>query len=266
MSEAPAAPSASDVRADIVNRTTRLAAVGAGAGLVAGVATGVLARLAMRVLAAASPHARGRITDDLAEVGVISFGGTATLLVLVAVPGALAGLVYAGARFALPGRASVRAVTFGVVAGLLGGSVVVKDSTSFDFGVLNLQWFAVLAFLLIPGFCGWLAAVLVERWHSYGDERPPWLDGAVVAVGALGILATFPVSVPLLIAALVVAQVPVLARTWLGRPGRLLVRTALVVAAAVGLVGLVLDVVSIATGTPSPTPFAALALPSASGG
>ena len=31
------------VRADIVNRTTRLAAVGAGAGLVAGVATGVLA-------------------------------------------------------------------------------------------------------------------------------------------------------------------------------------------------------------------------------
>ena len=125
--------------------------------------------------------------------------------------------------------------------------------------MLSPQWFAVLAFTLIPGFCGWLAAVLVERWHRYGEDRPPWLDGAVVAVGALGILATFPVSVPLLIVALVVAQVPVLARTWLGRPGRLLVRTVLVVAAVFGLVGLVTDVVSIATGTPTATAVAASA-------
>ena len=260
MSEAPAALSASDRRADIVNHTTRLAAVGAGAGLLAGVATGVLARLAMRVLAATSPHARGRITDDQAEVGVISVEGTTFLLIVVAILGALAGLIYVGARFALLGPPSVRAATFGVVAGLLGGSLIVKDSTSFDFGVLGPQWFAVVAFTLVPGFCGWFAAVLVERWHGYGDDRPPWLDVAVVAVGALGILASFPVSVPLLIVALVVAQVPVLARTWQGRPGRMLVRTVLVAAAVVGLVGLVLDVVSIATGTPARAPFAATAL------
>jgi hypothetical protein len=250
VSEAPAVLSASDRRVDIVNRTTRLAAVGAGAGLVAGVATGVLARLAMRALAATSPHARGRITDDQAVVGVISANGTAFLLILVTILGALTGLVYAGARFALPGPPSVRATAFGVVTGLLGGSVLVKDSTSFDFGVLSPQWFAVLAFTLIPAFCGWLAAVLVEWWHQYGEERPPWLDGAVVVV-ALGILAAFPVSVPLLIIALVVAQVPVLARTWQGRPGRLLVRTVLVAAASYGLVGLAADNVSIATGTPS---------------
>lgn len=270
MSEAPAAPSASDLRADIVNRTTRLAAVGAGAGLVAGVVTGVLARLAMRVLAAASPHARGQITDDVAEVGLISVQGTTFLLVFVTALGALAGLVYAGARFAIPGRPSVRAVAFGVVAGLLGGSVVVRDTTSFDFGVLRPQWFAVLAFTLLPGLCGWLAAVLVERWHRYGEDRPAWLDAAVVIAGGLGILVTFPVSAPLLIAAYVVAQVPALARAWLGAPGRLLVRSVLAVAAAFGLAGLVSDVVSIATDTPPSAPFAAavapLSVPSASSG
>ena len=250
MSASPAAASASDVRADTVNRTTRLAAVGAGAGLVAGVATGVLARLAMRVLAATSPDARGRITDDQAEVGVISVDGTFFLLIVVTILGAIAGLLYAGARFALPGPPSVRAATFGVVTGLLGGSLSVKDSASFDFGVLSPQWFAVLAFTLIPGFCGWLAAVLVERWHRYGEDRPPWLDGTVVAVGALGILVSFPVSVPLLIVALVVAQVPVLARTWRGRTGRLLVRAVLVAAAVFGLYGLTADIVSIATDTP----------------
>lgn len=246
MSAAEAVPSASDRRAAVVEGTVRSAAAGAGAGLVAGVATGMLARLVMRLLAATSPHARGMTTDDLATVGVISASGTLALLVLTALPGAAGGLVYAGVRHALPGTATQRALTFGAVGALLMGSSIVKDAESVDFGVLQPAWFAVVAFTLLPGFGAWLAAALVERWHAYGEARPRWLDGVVVVVGGLGLLACFPVSLPLVVAATVVAQVPALARAWSGALGQLLVR---VVLALLALDGLAADVVSIVTRT-----------------
>lgn len=246
MSTAQTSGAATDERVAAANHALKLAAVGAGAGLVAGLVIGVVARLVMRLLAATSPGALGRVTDDQAVVGDITFGGTVFLGTLCGALGAAAGLVYAGVRHALPGRPSVRALTYALVAAPVGGSVLVKDATSFDYGgALQPRWFAVVAFVLIPGLGAWLAAAGTEWWHALSEDRPWWTDGVVVTTGVLGLVACFPLSVPLLLATLVVAQVAPLRRAWTGRPGRALVRTVLVVVLVLGVLALATDVASI---------------------
>jgi hypothetical protein len=147
-----------------------LVLVGAIAGLLAGaLVIGPGARLAMRLLAATSPDARGMITEAQEVVGDISVDGTLALMIFGGILAGLGGgIVYALLHRALP---------HGVPGGLVFGLVLLVTvatrldplrSSNPDFDIVGLGWLAVTVFgvviLLGAGFgaaaAGWLSRVL----------------------------------------------------------------------------------------------------------
>ena len=142
-------------------------------GAVAGGLTGLLGRLAMRLLAVTSPPiAQGRLTDDLARVGEITVAGTAFIVVLCAVVGAFVALGYPLVRLVLPLTLAARIVGFAVLTGLVGGSILVHDDPSFDYTILEPAGLAVTLFICVPAAYGAMAAVLIERYAPAGGALP----------------------------------------------------------------------------------------------
>lgn len=142
-------------------------------GAAAGAVTGMLGRLAMRLLAVTSPPiAQGRLTDDLARVGEITFAGTAFVVVLCAFAGGFVALGYPLVRLVLPNRLVPRIIGFAVLTGLVGGSILVHDDPSFDYTILQPAWLAVTLFICVPAAYGAIAAALVERYAPAGGALP----------------------------------------------------------------------------------------------
>ena len=104
---APALPTRGHPAVAAVLRTTLVTVVAGGvSGLVAG---GILARLAMRLLALTSPQiAQGRLTDDAARVGQFTLSGSVGLALGLAVVGAVLSPASLLVRRVLPASRSLR--------------------------------------------------------------------------------------------------------------------------------------------------------------
>ena len=173
-------------------RVLRLAAVGIGAGvLVAGVVGGIGGRIVMRLLFLGNESTKGSITENGNEVGVITLGGTASLVFFIAlflgVPG---GFMYVVVRRWLPGRWFARGLLYGAfLLVLFGGGAI--DAENIDFRLFGPAGLGIALFGLLPFLFGLALAYLVDRWDSYVPAvcRHHWVTvgGYVILVG-LGVL------------------------------------------------------------------------------
>ena len=242
------------VRARELARTMSGGAVlGALSGLLVG---GVLGRLAMRLLAVTSPAwAQGRMTDDQALVGTISLRGTLGLAFVTTIAGALAGLVYLWVRRVLPTGRRGRVAGFGLFTGSVGGALFVHDHPSFDYTVLTPTWLAVLLFVALPLLYGVLVSWLVETLDRPGGRlrrRPAWL---VTALGLLVAAPVLPLAAPGVLAAFAIGLSSRLRAIWESRPVSVAGVALFALLVLWGGYGLVADVVSVATDTPSTAPL-----------
>lgn len=117
--------------------------------LVGAVSTGVLARLAMRLLAVVNDRVRGIRSDDGFFVGVVSLDGSLELAATGLLLGAFSGLLYACLSPLQVGEPWFRTLSISVGAGVVVASQVVH-SDGVDFTFLEPAWLAVGMFVLIP--------------------------------------------------------------------------------------------------------------------
>jgi hypothetical protein len=211
-----------------VRAVTLTVLAGAAAGALAGALVGGLGgRLVMLILRLTSdPIVIGVTSDDGFEIGRITLGGTIGLVGGLAALGAANGAVYAVLRGSIPPR--LRAALWALFAAAVGGSQFVH-ADGVDFTLLEPVWFAVLAFVALPGIAGLVVVLLVERWLGEPGRRP---RPAALALGAaLGTVAlAFVAAVGLV--ALVVRRLGL--ADMAARLGRLVVPAGLVVGILAG--------------------------------
>ncbi|MBA3524711.1 MAG: hypothetical protein H0T85_09215 [Geodermatophilaceae bacterium] len=150
---------------EVVRRYLWWATVATVAALGAGLFAGVGGRLVMRLLAATSPEARGRITDAGEVVGDISVDGTIGLIVFGGVfAGVLCVVPYLLLRRWLP-PGYLGGASFGLLALLLVGTR--RDPLrpdNVDFTILGPDWAALLTFAALAVAFGVLMAALAARF------------------------------------------------------------------------------------------------------
>lgn len=178
------------------------AAIAAGAigGLLS---IGMGSRLMMRVLAATSPDANGRLTDADEIVGEVSSGGTVFLLAAGALVGVVGAVGYRSVRRLLPGRSlAAGLVGMGIFGGLLARPSALLDPDNHDFAILEPRWLAVTLCIAVIAIGPLTIAVLVDRW------APRWPTPGLSVRGLTGLapVALLAVMPPLvLVVALIVA-------------------------------------------------------------
>ena len=234
-------------RARPVRALAWLGAVALLTGLLVGVlVVGPAGRLAMRLLAATSPEAQGRLTEADQVVGQITLSGTLAFFIFVGVPFGLAvGVAYALAAFILP-RGLAGGAVFGVASLVVFGSTLDPlRSDNPDFDIVGPGWLSVTAFAVMAVLTGVLTAPIAGRFGAALAYPKAWWAVWMVPVGvvAVAVLATVPVA---LVAALAGALVFVSAlsvsarsreRYW--RRGRTAIQAALGVAVVLAVPGFV---------------------------
>jgi len=231
-----------------LERWMRRVSIGVSTGAIAGlVIGGVGGRLAMFVLRlTSSPSLHGVETDDGFTIGVFSLA-TLFLLLITALIGVLAGLVYLVIRTWLPGR--WRPWLFGAFGGLVGGTLLVQPD-GLDFRLLEPLPLAITFFIAIPAGCGFAISRSVERRFADASERTPtsasWMVGLLPLVL---LLATGPLGfalVAITIGAGVVARsVPMASVIWGSTAFVWIGRLGLAAIAAIASVTLVRDIAEI---------------------
>ena len=212
---------------------------------------GPAARLAMRLLAAASPDAQGRLTEAEEVVGEISLDGTLAIFVFIGLPvGIAVGFVYALVSFVLPR---------GVVGGaILGASLLVIFGSRLDplrednpdFGIVGPGWLSVTTFTAMAVLTGILTAPIAGR---IGAALPPprlwWLAWALpFGLLAAAALSGAPVAVVIVGCLVFVAAVlvPRERRVVVWRRGRIVVQGILAATVGIALPGFLSAVSTIA--------------------
>lgn len=145
-----------------------LMVVGAVAGLVTALLViGPGGRLAMRLLAATSPEAQGRITEAQEVVGVISLRGTLTLLIFGGLIGGPAvGMFYV--LFHRVRRGPLGGALFGLLLLVaLGTRLDPLRPDNVDFRIVGPGWLAVAVFALLAVLTGLFVAVAAARLSRY---------------------------------------------------------------------------------------------------
>ena len=220
-----------------------LTAVALLTGLVVGVlVVGPAGRLAMRLLAATSPEAQGRITEADQVVGQISLSGTLAFFTFAGVPFGLAvGVAYVLAAFILPRRMAGGAI-FGVAALVLFGSMVEPlRSDNPDFDIVGPGWLSVTTFAAMAVLTGVLTAPIAGRLGAALAYPKTWWVAWMVPLGlvAVAVLTAVPVAlVAALAGALVFVSallVPARSRERYGRRGKTAIQAALGVAVLVAV-------------------------------
>ncbi|GJM37789.1 MAG: hypothetical protein DHS20C19_11560 [Acidimicrobiales bacterium] len=179
------------------------AAIAAGAigGLLS---IGMGSRLMMRVLAATSPDATGRLTDADEIVGEVSGGGTGFLLAAGTFIGVVGAVGYLGVRRLLPARSLVAGlVGMGIAGGLLARPSALLDPDNRDFAILEPRWLAVILCVVVIAIGPLMIAVLVDRWAPRWPTPGLSLSG-LAGLAPLALLALIP---PLLLALAVIVAV-----------------------------------------------------------
>lgn len=147
MEPEPAATKQEDWKPAARVAMARLAAGLWGGFLCGAVIGGVGGRLAMFVLRLTSdPSLSGRETDDEFIIGSFT-GATFFLVALTAILGIMGGLFYLAVRNWFPQR--VRPIVMGVLAGVVGGALVVRPD-GIDFTELEPLPLAIAMFVALP--------------------------------------------------------------------------------------------------------------------
>jgi hypothetical protein len=159
---------------------------GAVAGLVAG---GIGGRLIMLILSRLNPLAKGTISDDGFVMGQFTAAGTANLLVVTTIMGAIGGLVWVALRGLRFGPSWWRTLSMPLGATLVIGNMMVH-SDGIDFVLLDPPLVAVGLTLLVPLLATVLVTALGDRWIGHGDTNWQRLPAAVawIARGALTVV------------------------------------------------------------------------------
>jgi hypothetical protein len=165
----------------------RLVLAGIGVGVVV---FGLGSRVAMRAVGlAASPAHLGEPTE-FGIVGRVTVGGVLTLVIIGAIGGLLAGLLYLAVRSWLPGGWVARGVVFCLLLLSPIGALIVATSRS-DFDLVS----QALIFVLFAGMIlieGLATAWAIERLgrHTLAPPRPRPIGYVVLGtVGSLGVFA-----------------------------------------------------------------------------
>jgi hypothetical protein len=186
MADVPHAAPASSAWAGTL-RSLRMVGVGIGAGvIVAAVVGGAGGRIVMRILFLANDSTKGDITENGNRVGVITLGGTTSLIFFTALfLGIPAGLGYVLARRWLPGRWVSRGLVYGafLLCVFAGGSI---DADNVDFRIFGPAGLGIVLFGLLPFAFGVALAWLADRWDSY---VPGIFRGLVATVTGYVVLA-----------------------------------------------------------------------------
>ncbi len=106
---------------------------------------------------------RGLGTDDGADVGEISLGGSLGLAVFVTFLGVVGALAHLATRRWLPAGAAARRAVTAAWFGLVGGAQVVR-SDGVDFTVLGEPLVSAAMFVALLAGYGWLVTALADRW------------------------------------------------------------------------------------------------------
>jgi hypothetical protein len=207
----------------------------------------------MRLLAATSPDALGRITEADQVVGQISFSGTLAFFIFVGVPfGLTVGVVYALAAFVLP-RGMVGGAIFGAAAFVLFGSTVDPvRSDNPDFDLVGPGWLSVTTFAVMAVMTGVLTAPIAGRLGVALASPKVWWVAWMVPVGlvAVAVLTTVPLAlVAVLVGALMFVSALLVSegtRERLRRPGKSAVQATLGVAVALAVPAFVSAISAIA--------------------
>jgi len=167
--------------------------IGASSGFLAGLVAGIASRVAMRASGSLTEGAaRGIKTDNGETVGLITFGGSITLILFVALVGVAGGLLYMLLRPSLPSLEGARARHYALFTllcfGLLGIAVV--DAENFDFrtfgpAAVNLAMYSLLG----PLFA--LVLIPIVRWADGWAPRPPVSNG-ILALAAVPVVLSLP--------------------------------------------------------------------------
>ena len=174
--------------------------------LVGVVVFGLLARVAMRVLAVTSGDAvQGAFSDDAEEIGRITAEGTIGFILIAGLAfGALGGWTYALLRPLFPTNRRWRAVASGGVAAVIGALVLVKPDGR-DFSILGPLWLAVALFVMIPFLFGLLIPTVAERLRHFYETAPMRFPHVLAFAPLLFLIPAFTFLVPGLVIGVVYA-------------------------------------------------------------
>jgi hypothetical protein len=166
-------------------RALRLLGVALGAGVVAGTAGGLGARLVMRIVAIMGRSHYGEVTHHNAVTGVTTLGGTMNLAIEGALLGVAGSLFYLVVRPWLPGRPLVRGLLFGLLLLLAVGTLVLDGD--YEYYRYVSPAVSVSLFALLFPLYGAVLAWLIERWDR---DRPQFTGWPLrIGRGLLGVLA-----------------------------------------------------------------------------
>jgi len=233
----------------------RSAAVSLLAGLAGGLVAGLLARIAMRVIALATPAEPGVITTSGAIVGTITAEGSAFVVVAGAVLGLPAGVAYLSVRRWLPVGRWSRRLAFGALSLCLGGGLIISAANP-DFARLGTPGLDVFVFAISFVIAGITISAVAERLDRQLPRTGP-TDRSPLYIGTYAAIVI--ASVPFLFLAVIVALLPY---AWLkvsdvakrdhislsivpGSSAWRLGRAAVVIVASGGLLRLALEVAAI---------------------
>lgn len=219
-----------------------LLAVALLTGLLVGVlVVGPAGRLAMRLLAATSPDAQGRLTEAQEVIGDISFSGTLGFFIFVGLPGGLmVGITYVLASFLLP-RGVLGGAIYGAAVLLVFGSTVdpLREDNP-DFDLLGPGWLSVTTFCVMAVLTGILTAPIAARTAVALDRPKLWWVLWMLPVGFLGVgaLASVPAALLACVIGFVVfvgaLLVPSERRTVVWHRGKRVLQVVLAVVVAAG--------------------------------
>jgi hypothetical protein len=178
----------STVRTRLVDDARDLARVMVLAVPLGAVTVGVVARLAMFLLARTNPTASGITSDDGFRINHFTLSGSLNLALVGAVFGALSGVLYVALAPLKVGPAWFGRLALCVGAGVVVGSIIVHpDGVDFVF-LDNPAMLAVTLFVLIPILHVLVLDVLVQRARARGAL----LHRGATALGLLLSLAMTP--------------------------------------------------------------------------
>ena len=150
-------------RASSLESAVRVLAAATAAGAIIGVLIGGIGgRFAMGVLASLNPEDTGVISDDGFEIGRISLGGTAQLLLTTLQFGLIGALLYLALRTLAIGPTWVRIASLTAGGTVVFGALAIHDGV--DFTLLEPSWLPVVLFLAIPLLYIPIVARLIEHW------------------------------------------------------------------------------------------------------
>ncbi len=116
----------------------------------------------MGILASLNPEDTGVISDDGFEMGRVTLGGTAQLLLASLQFGLIGALLYLALRNLAIGPRWVRIASLTAGGTVVFGALLIHDGV--DFTLLGPSWLPVVLFIAIPLLYIPVTALLIEHW------------------------------------------------------------------------------------------------------